>query len=141
MILVFFLNEIYSEIPRWKSRIYASIYKRHSTGTVVNKDKCLYWTVGTGPRVGAVLAQYSPSPEIKCRLITDFRVIPVLNQYRFQCWHGTDFQYRASTNGQLAAKLPIGAAPVVGRAYVRTMSVSRQYCKSFCGTGTVPSRL
>ena len=42
----------------------------------------------------------------------------VLNQYRFQCWHGTDLQYRASTDGQLPAKLPFGAAPVLGRRYV-----------------------
>ena len=42
--------------PRWKSRIHASIYKRYSTAPVVNKKQCLYWTVGTGPRVGAVLA-------------------------------------------------------------------------------------
>ena len=40
----------------WKSRINPSIYKRHSTAPVVNKEQCLYWTVGTGQRVGAVLA-------------------------------------------------------------------------------------
>ena len=54
-----------------------------------------------------MLAQYnSPSPETKCRLTTDFEVMPVLNQYRFQCWHGTDVQYRISNDGQLPAKLP-----------------------------------
>ena len=42
--------------PRWKSRIYASIYKRYGTAPVVNKDQCLYWAVGTGSRVGAILA-------------------------------------------------------------------------------------
>ena len=43
-------------LPRWNSRIHASIYKWHRTTPVVNKEQCLYWTVGTGPRVGAVLA-------------------------------------------------------------------------------------
>ena len=57
--------------PRWKSRIHARIYKRHSTAPVVNKKQCLYWTVGTGPRAGAVLARYSPRPETKCRLTSD----------------------------------------------------------------------
>ena len=128
-------------LPRWKSGIHASIYKRHSTTPVVNKEQCLYWTVGTGPRVGAVLAQYSPSPETKCRLTIDFGVIPVLNKYRFQCWHGTDVQYHASIDGQLPAKLPFRTAPVVGHAYASTMPVPRQYCKSFCGTGAVPSWL
>ena len=66
--------------PRWKSRIHASIYKRHSTAPVVNKEQCLYWTIVTGLRIGAVLAQYSPSPETKCRLTTDFGVIAVQNQ-------------------------------------------------------------
>ena len=56
----------------------------------------LYWTVDTEPRVGAVLAWYSPSPETKFRLTTDSEVMPVLNQYSFQCWHGTDVQYHAS---------------------------------------------
>ena len=109
--------------PRWKSRIHASIYKRQSTAPVVNKEQFLYWTVGTGPRVGAILAQYSPSPETKCRLTTDFGAMSVLNQYRFQCWHGAEVQYRASTNGQLPEKLPFVAAPVVGRAYASTMPV------------------
>ena len=27
----------------------------------------------------------------------DFGVMPVLNEYRLKCWHGTDFQYRASS--------------------------------------------
>ena len=34
--------------------------------------------------------------------------MPVLNQYWFQCWLGTDVQYRTSTDGQLPAKLPFG---------------------------------
>ena len=41
--------------PRWKSPIHASIYKRQSTAPVVNKEQCLYWKVGTGPRVVVVL--------------------------------------------------------------------------------------
>ena len=51
--------------------------------------------------------------------------MPVLNQYKFQCWHGTAdmVQYRASTDEQLPAKLPFGAAPVVGRVYTSTESV------------------
>ena len=49
--------------------------------------------------------------------------MPVLNQYRFQCWYGTDVQYCASTDGQLLANLPFGASPVVGRAYASTMPV------------------
>ena len=135
------LNVREEHIPRWKSRIHASIYKRHNTALVVNKEECLYWTFGTGPRVGAVLAQYSPSPETKSRLTTDFGVMPALNQYRSQCWHSTDVQYHASTDVQLPAKLPFGAAPVVGRAYASTMPVPRQYCKFFCGTDAVSSRL
>ena len=171
--------------------IHVSIYKQHSTAPVVNKEECLYWTVGTWPRVGTVLAQYSPSPETapvlidnfrpsymseprrwqavlvpalcqylasaanisavltqqslspqtKCRLTTEFRVMPILNQYRLQCWHVIDVQYRASTDGQLPTTLPFGAAPVVGRAYASTAPVLRQSCKFFCGTGAVPSRL
>ena len=96
-----------------------------------------YWTVGTGPRVGAVLAQYVPSPKTKCRLTTDFGVMPVLNQYIFQCQHGTDVQYYASTDGQIPAKLPFGAAPVIDRAQASTMPVPHQYRKSFSGTGAV----
>ena len=43
--------------------------------------------------------------------------MPLLNQYGFQCWHGTDVQYRTSTDGHLPAKLPFGATPLVGRGY------------------------
>ena len=50
--------------------------------------------------------------------------MPVLNQYRFQCWHGTDVQYRACTDGLLPAKLNFGAAPVVGRTYASTVRTS-----------------
>ena len=53
----------------------------------------------------------------------------------------SDVQYHASTFRQLPAKLYFGAVPVVGRAYASTMPVPCQYCKSFCGTGAVPSRL
>ena len=63
--------------------------------------------------------------------------MPVLNQYRFQCWHGTDVQYRASTGRQLLAKLSFGNAPVLGRAYASIMPVPRQYFKSFHGTKPV----
>ena len=83
----------------------------------------MYWTVGTGPRSGAILAKYCPSPETKSRLTTDFGVMPVLNQYRFQFWNDTDVQYRASTDGQLLAKLHFGAVPLVGRAYANIMPV------------------
>ena len=48
--------------------------------------------------------------------------MPVLKQYIFQSWHCTDVQYRASTGGQLLAKLLFGAAPVV---YASTMPVPR----------------
>ena len=110
------------------------------TAPVVNKEQSVYWTVGTKPRVGAVLAWYSPSPETKLWQTTDFWVMPVLNQYRFQCWHGTGVQHRASTDGQLSAMLPLRAVPVVGRAYASTMALPRQYYKSFCGTDTVLAR-
>ena len=63
--------------------------------------------------------------------------MPVLNQYIFQCWHGTVVQYRASTDGKLPAELPFGAALVEGRAYASTAPVPWQYCKSFRGTGVV----
>ena len=49
-------------------------------------------------------------------------------------------QYRARTDGQLPAKLPFRAVPVVGLAYASTMPLPRQYCKSFCGTGAVLPR-
>ena len=51
--------------------------------------------------------------------------MPVLNQYSFQCWHGTAGMvlYHASTDGQLPVKFPFGAAPVVGRAYASTEPV------------------
>ena len=67
----------------------------------------------------------SPSSESNYRLTIDFGVMPVLNQYRSQCWVGTDVLYRASTDGQFPAKLTLGAAPVVGRAYAGTMPVPR----------------
>ena len=133
------LQDVY--LPRWKSRIHVSIYKRHSTAPVVNKEQCLYWIVGTGLRFGAILAQYSPSPETKCRLITDFGVMPVLNQYRFQCWHGTDVQFRIRINGQLPANLPFIAVTMVSHTYTSTMPIPSQYYKSFCGTGASPNRL
>ena len=49
--------------------------------------------------------------------------MPVLNQYRLQCWHATDVQCRASTDGQVPAKLFFGAVPVVSRVYASTISV------------------
>ena len=52
--------------------------------------------------------------------------MPVLNQYIFQSWHGTDVQYRANTDGQLPSKLPFRTAPVVGRAYTITVPVRYQ---------------
>ena len=54
--------------------------------------------------------------------------MPILDQYRIQCWHGTDVQYRASTYGHLPAKLPFGAAPVVGifRCYQKTKGKSEE---------------
>ena len=52
---------------------------------------------------------------------------PVLNQYRFQCWHVTDVQYRANTDGKLPVKLPFRAAPVVGHAYASTAPVLNKY--------------
>ena len=96
------------------------------------------WYRAEGWRITGIV---QPSPETKFWLSTDFGVMHVLNQYIFQCEHGTDVQYRASTDEQLPAKLSFGAAPVVGRAYASTMPVPRQDCKSFCGTGAVPSRL
>ena len=63
--------------------------------------------------------------------------MPVLNQYRFQYWHGTDVQYRASTNGKLPAKFPFGAAPVVGRAYASTAPVQQILLRYWCGTKPV----
>ena len=81
----------------------------------------MYRGCHTGPRVGAVLAWYSPSPETRCRLTIDFGVMLVQIQYRFPYWHGTDVQYRAIANGQLPAKLPVGAAQVVGRAYASNL--------------------
>ena len=86
---------------------------------------------------GAVLAWFSPIPEIKCRLTIDFRVMPVLNQYRFHCWHGTDIQYRTSTDGQLPAKLPFRAAPVVGRTYASTMPALCQYRSSTVNSSAI----
>ena len=75
---------------------------------------------------------YSPSPETKCRLTTDLGVMPVQIQYRFQCWHGTDVQYRDSIDGQLPAKLPFGAAPMVGRAYASTAPVLQILLRYYC---------
>ena len=124
--------------PRWKSRIHASIYKRHSATTVVNNEQCLYCTVGTEPRNGVVLAQHSPSPQTQCQITTEFIALPVLNQYGFQCWRGTVVQYRTSTDAQLSAKLPFGAALVVDRAYARNMPVTRQCYKNFYVTGAAP---
>ena len=78
---------------RWKSRIHSSIYKRHSTTPVVNKEQCLYWQLIPGRG----LALYWHSIQPQCRPTTDFGVMLVLNQYVFQYWHGTDVQYRTST--------------------------------------------
>ena len=60
--------------------------------------------------------------------------MPILNQYRFQCWHGTDAQYRASTDGQLPAKLPFGVTSVVGRAYASTAPVLQIFLRYWRGT-------
>ena len=49
--------------PRWKSRIYASIYKRNSTTPVVNKEKCLYWTFETRP--GLARYWHSKAPVLR----------------------------------------------------------------------------
>ena len=108
-----------------------------STTPVVNKEQCLCWRIGTWPRVGAVLASSSPSPETKCRLSTDFGVMPVLNQYRFQCWHGNDVQYQASTDGKLQAKLRFGAAPVIDQYYASTVPVLKILLRYWRGTKPV----
>ena len=93
----------FSPGPWRKSRTHASIYKRHSTAPVVNQEQCLYWISwywAEGRRGTGII---SPSSENKYRRTTDFGVMPVLCQYRFQCWHGTDVGYRACTDGQLPA--------------------------------------
>ena len=97
---------VYTLIPRWKSRFHASIYKRHSTVPVVNKER--RWKVV---------------------------LMPVLIQYRFPYWHGKDAQYLASTDGQLPAKLPSEAAPVEGRAHTSTAPVLNKY-RFQCWHGT-----
>ena len=49
----------------------------------------------------------------------------------------TNVQFRASTDGQLLAKLPFGAAPVVGRAYASTATVPQFFLRYWRGTKLV----
>ena len=63
--------------------------------------------------------------------------MPVLNQYRFQYWYGTDVQYRASADGQLPVKLPFKAAPVIGGAYAKTTPVLQILLRYWRGTKPV----
>ena len=63
--------------------------------------------------------------------------MPVLNQYRFQYWHGTDVQYRASNNGQFPTKLPFGATSVVVISYTSCMPALYQYRASTANPSAV----
>ena len=78
---------------RWKSRIHASIYKRHSTAALVNKEQCLYWIVGTWPGVSAVLAQCRHKhglPPARLRVSTWLEIV-----HRY--WRDTGHRYQPST--------------------------------------------
>ena len=66
--------------------------------------------------------------------------MPVLNLYRFQCWHSTDVQYRASNNGLFPTKLPFGATSVVVCSYTSSIPALYQYHASTANPSVVLAR-
>ena len=94
-----------------------------------------YWR-GTDPVVNFHLGpgrkvEFSNQVSANNRLRSNANTEPV--QTSVLAWYPM-----SSTDGQLPAKLPFGAAPGVGPVYAGTVPVPRQYCKSFCRIGAVP---
>ena len=128
----------YSWLPKWKSWIHASIYKRHSTAPVVNKDVLNSWYRSEGWR-GTGIVQYQSWDQVSAnnRLRSNASIEPV--QIPILAWYQCPVlrQYQWSTSSQVTFRSRAGSRPCLCQHYACITPVLQILLRYWRGTKPV----